>query len=106
LISSYVDSLATHFSYTLNLEEIGCSDAQYNRVHNYFSVLISNYALYNFAPLNGNTKITLIVTPRVSDIFVGTNTEKTEIYVFAPSELEPEAWGDKMYNGIVAITGL
>ena len=49
-----------------------------------------------YAPRNGIYNVTLILTPKVSDIVVAYNKTDGSFVVKAPSELEPPAWSDKM----------
>lgn len=56
---------------------------------------------YGYTPKNGVYNVTLIFTPKVSDITVAYNKSDGSFVFKAPSELEPPGWSDKMKAGLM-----
>lgn len=56
---------------------------------------------YGYTPANGVYNVTLIYTPKVSDIAVTYNKADGSFIVKAPSELEPPGWDGKMKAGLM-----
>ena len=56
---------------------------------------------YGYTPANGVYNVTLIYTPKVSDIAVTYNKADGSFIVKAPSELEPAGWDGKMKAGLM-----
>jgi hypothetical protein len=56
---------------------------------------------YGYTPANGVYNVTLIYTPKVSDIAVAYNKADGSFIVKAPSELEPPGWDTKMKAGLM-----
>lgn len=56
---------------------------------------------YGFTPTNGVYNVTLLYTPKVSDIAVFYNKADGSVVVKAPSELEPPGWDSKMKAGLM-----
>jgi hypothetical protein len=91
-----VDSLKDKLGVTVQADALKGSDAEWDRVHRYWTTLTEFIGSGDWKPKNKAIFLTVIISPTAGDLDVTAAPDGKHFTVKAPSNREPEEWGDNV----------
>lgn len=99
-VQEMVNDLNGKFSFTLNADQIACSDAEWDLVHRMWGSTFEALANGRWKPKHGAVHLTMTFSPKAKDIAVAVAPDGQHFSVTCPSQVEPEEWDTKIQNGL------
>ncbi len=99
-VQEMVNDLSGKFSFTLNADQIACSDAEWELVHRMWGSTFEALANGRWKPKHGAVHLTMTFSPKAKDIAVTVAPDGQHFSVTCPSQVEPEEWDTKIQNGL------